>query len=273
MGKITRFDYDVAAVGTVRTPSYGYLAAAVEIDNPSDMWLYVQPISRYVPPQTLGWVGIIEPSSRNIRINYVNAPTGGVASAATGGPIVVIVHETPIASSNGADYGLDNNILSLITSMGTLNTSIIVLQSLIQELNLGSSALATGKYLTAYYGNQGLTGTPLLGTIVAGVGGVEYFVTRIFAQVGGYVNDPLPSGASDPSAALPFWLELWDSAFSQQFFGMWNSGEQPMDMSFAPGAMGLGVGQGIALNLDATQEAASGPKPFYSVLIEYYTSP
>ena len=122
-------NFDVAAVGTVRQASFDFFVATLIIQNPSGMWLYIPAARQYVPPQSLGAVVNLTPPTRTIVIQYVNAPTGGIPSAASGGPITVDATDAYINPYQGLDYGLDQNINTLNTSIQTLTSSINALKN------------------------------------------------------------------------------------------------------------------------------------------------
>lgn len=74
----------------------------IRIDNLSYVWLYVEPLRRYVPPLRIGWTASIKPASRNIRVTPLPSPTGQ-APLGTGGHINVETTTYLVAESVGSD--------------------------------------------------------------------------------------------------------------------------------------------------------------------------
>lgn len=121
-----RHDIPIVAVGAAGATNHlgeSFQIGSVTIDNPSGSWLLVQPISRYVAPGTLGWTAQILPRRASISVNIVAAPTGGVTSAATGGPIVVHTDSEAYADDSGTDYGLQSAIVDLTEQLSIANLS------------------------------------------------------------------------------------------------------------------------------------------------------
>lgn len=122
----------VAAPGTVSTLTPGFVAYSMTIDNPSGMWLFVQPIMRWVPPYTLAWRASL-PGTQNPTVAMSNAPVGAPTSVQSGGPVVV-----NISSADVDDYA--GEIYNLITVIGTLDTDIVALDT---KIDLTNTTLAT----------------------------------------------------------------------------------------------------------------------------------
>lgn len=111
----------VQAIGTSYEVSPGdFQIARLTIDNPSQCWLYLSGINSYVPPQTLSRVVSVNPTQSRIMVNFVDAPTGGVPSASTGGPVQVTVYEQDAPDVAGVDFGLLPAIIDLTDSIRDL---------------------------------------------------------------------------------------------------------------------------------------------------------
>lgn len=153
------YSFPVAAVGTQKLITERQLIHTVVIDNASGMWLYVEEIQKYVPPNTSGWTKHILPRSNNIHLDYVAALSGGVASTVTGGPIVVNTYQIELLESDGTNYtvatqadvaAIEAQLSILNSNTGILNTPIFHVAALtfagIVNLGIlppGSSNLAT----------------------------------------------------------------------------------------------------------------------------------
>lgn len=90
------------------------LQQGIRIDNLSFVWLYVEPLQRFVPPLRVGWRGNIMPGSRTITVRPVDSPTGQ-NPVDTGNPqtINIEIGTEPIDESEGTD--------ATFTSTGTAN--------------------------------------------------------------------------------------------------------------------------------------------------------
>lgn len=91
--------------------------AGIVIDNPSDTWLIIYPIRRFVPPRTLMWTSDLPPTTTMVRILSIAAPTGGLASVVTGGPIGVTVFDTYVGYSTGLPYDVQSNINNIYNNI------------------------------------------------------------------------------------------------------------------------------------------------------------
>lgn len=117
----------------------------MQIDNPSQMWLLVEPIHKYIPPQTLSRT-FAYPGTANVAIKFVAAPTNGIASVQAGGPLSIILDDDADALDDvGVDYGLRYSIDQLDLSIDALKASV-------DALNGGFGLTYTGFGLTAYSG-------------------------------------------------------------------------------------------------------------------------
>lgn len=74
----------------------------IRIDNLSYVWLYVEPLRRFVPPLRLGWRSSIMPASRAIRVTPLPSPTGQTPIG-QGGHINIEVSTFSVGDSEGSD--------------------------------------------------------------------------------------------------------------------------------------------------------------------------
>lgn len=116
--------FDVGPVGVEQAVSVGFDIASVRVHNPSGMWLLLPQNQQYIPPNTLGAYITVKPTTKTLRIKYVNAPINGQPSVATGGPIQITVFAAENADFTGLDYGLVNGIDNLAAAIAGLQNSI-----------------------------------------------------------------------------------------------------------------------------------------------------
>lgn len=120
-----QYVFPVAAVGTVRELSPGdFQIARLTVDNPSQTWLYLSGINRYVPPQTIGWNINVDPTQQRMNLTFVAAPAGGVPSVLAGDPVQVTVYDRAAIDVTGTDFGLLPAITALTSAIAALQTSI-----------------------------------------------------------------------------------------------------------------------------------------------------
>jgi len=180
-----QWTFNVAPVGTQQTISADFDISTLIIQNPTGMWLYIPSVRQYIPPQQLGSIIPVIPSSKSINIQYVNTPTGGLPSTVAGNQIIVDAYNIAMAPYQGLDYGLDQSISglnALITTtntlLGTLNTSIASLQASIDVLESGWGITAASGILT--------TTIPLTGiafqTIIPAAPGQQIKIYNIYAS-------------------------------------------------------------------------------------------
>jgi hypothetical protein len=118
--------FPVQAVNTLQLITEQYRINGVQVDNPSGSWLYLPECYSYIPPQTLGWATNLA-SVKSLRVQFVNAPSGGAASVATGGPIVVTTYSQSLSPNIGTNYtvatqqDLANLIAALNRNTGGMN--------------------------------------------------------------------------------------------------------------------------------------------------------
>lgn len=119
------YNIPVQAIGTDFEVSPGdFSIARLAIDNPSQCWLYLSQINTYIPPQTLSRIVSVNPTQTRVLVSFVNAPTGGVPSVATGDPIQVIAYDTDAPDVAGTDFGLLPAVIDLTAEIQTLIDSI-----------------------------------------------------------------------------------------------------------------------------------------------------
>jgi len=143
--------FDVNVVGTENVVSVGFDIASVRVHNPSGMWLLLPQNQQYIPPNTLGAYFSVKPTTKSLRIRYVDAPVGGQPSVVDGGPIQITVYANEVSDFSGLDYGLN----ALIQ---TLNANLIALTD---ALKINSpKQLSTSVPASASYSNVTLLAAP-----------------------------------------------------------------------------------------------------------------
>lgn len=173
------YSFDIGPVGTIQTINDGFQIGSLKIDNPTGMWLLIEPINKYIPPNTLGWVTNLIPKRTQLRLLYVNAPYNGAISVVSGGPIIVQVYGDYSIETIGTDY-------SLVPTMNNLTTAI----------NNLSGGFGSNYTILNVYGSFG--GDYLLSTIpgnaniiAAPVAGQSIYLIGFSCTVSAY--DPLAS--------------------------------------------------------------------------------
>lgn len=184
------FIFQVAAVGTKRDVSPGFMVGSMRIQNPSAMWLYIPQVQQYIPPNVLGAVISVKPTARAVTVIYVDAPIGGVASAATGGPIVVTAFPGDLSDYQGLDYGLNQAIIDLSADIAALQASIDALAG-----GYGQGINLQGTYL------QLLTDTNL-DLVAAGSPGQTINIVKVVASYSGLYNPLMLPGVVSFSDAV-----------------------------------------------------------------------
>lgn len=139
------FSFNVGAIGSQYEIQAQFQIGTIQIDNPSNAWLYIPIVNRWIAPNTIGYTISLPTTTQRIIIRFVAAPAGGVASVQTGGPIVGFVTDEINANDvSPLDYSLVPTIANLSslltitnTKLDTLNTSIVALQASIDALRGG----------------------------------------------------------------------------------------------------------------------------------------
>lgn len=252
-----QYSYPVGPVGTLQQVSQDWQIARVSIDNPSGLWLYLSPVDRWVPPQTIGWVVNIYPTTTMLTIGYVDAPAGGIASTVTGGPIVATVFDEQTADITGLDY-------SLVPAIIDLEAAIVALTAQIEALNTGTGTNTQAKYGSVYATGNTFTGVPLLQTdIIAPIPGERIYLRRVVVQCMIPIN-----GHPYALEPIPIFLQLGYAGLTSV---IWQATtDEKIDVTFDPNTVFGAVGDGIDILIDATLDASAGISAEYNVLLEYY---
>lgn len=101
--KSDKFILDLADSGLDQTVEYRI--RGIRVDNLSGSWLFLPDINRYVPPQTIGWQSVVLSPSTRIRVDFSDAPPGGIPSAATGNNPAIEVYGWPVIETSGQNLG------------------------------------------------------------------------------------------------------------------------------------------------------------------------
>jgi hypothetical protein len=101
----SKSDRYILSLGVNLDATLEYRIRGIRIDNLSHSWLLLRDLNRYVPPLTMGWQSIMLTPSTRIRVEFANAPPGGIASAQTGENPVVEVYGWPVPEKAGISLG------------------------------------------------------------------------------------------------------------------------------------------------------------------------
>jgi hypothetical protein len=103
-----------ASNGVLLNQTFDDAAQSIRIDNLSFVWLYVEPLQRFVPPLRVGWRANITPSTATVTISQVDSPTGqNPVDTGNEQTINVEISNELTSDSEGAD--------TTFTSTGTAN--------------------------------------------------------------------------------------------------------------------------------------------------------
>lgn len=81
-----------------------YQIHGIEIDNPTEHWLYIDPPGRYIPPRLLHWSTNTYPSTLRCQIRFVPSPDSGTPSVPIGELVRVKTSDSFIGESPGYSY-------------------------------------------------------------------------------------------------------------------------------------------------------------------------
>ena len=161
----------IAAVALVGTPfelqTDGWQIRTVQIDNPTQAWLYIDSLSRYIAPRTLGTLLSVDPARQRITGHFVAAPPGGVPSvfSVADPPVTGQMYEENLAETSPLDYGLIPAILALDVDILALGVKIDLTNTRLTTLNASIAAL--GVKIDATNTALGTLDTDILALITA----------------------------------------------------------------------------------------------------------
>lgn len=226
--------YAVAAVGTTRQIAEQFLIAAVQVDNPSDMWLYIPELYSYIPPNRLGWIAEVNPKIKSMRLQYVNAPTNGKASAVSGGPIVLTTFSAEQAISTGVDY--------TTATQQDLADVLAAIQNLLGGYGGGVTIQqAAGSGIIP--GNNNGVGLPGLSvTIIAATPAIEHVVVFAAVRAFGYYDD----GSPDPWT-MPLSDQVGFTIGGTLYSGALTPNKNSDSVVFPAGMMRVGINTSVDL--------------------------
>lgn len=112
----------VADVGTKfqLRPQGPWQIATVEIDNPTGRWVYIEPLSLYVPPYTIGWKKESRPWTVSLECTWAEAPAGGGVNVDDGTQLIVTLHSTYLGEDNGLTYKIATDTDKIVTAIENL---------------------------------------------------------------------------------------------------------------------------------------------------------
>lgn len=156
----------------------GFIARSIFIDNPTGQWLKLTATRDLIPPATIGWRSLLA-GVQQTTIEFVDAPIGGAASSAVGGPILVTMSQDETDDFPGEIYNLIPTIVNLQGSIASLQSSIDALKA---GYGTGVTLLSHASILSANSTN---------GTVVAapGVGNQIVVVAATVAAYNTHITD------------------------------------------------------------------------------------
>ena len=105
--------YDLVLGASLDT-TVEYRVRGIRIDNLSNSWLRLPDLNRYVPPLTMGWQSIVLDPTTRIRVEFSDAPPGGIPSELTGNNPVVEVYGWIVPEKAGISLGSVSASVSLV---------------------------------------------------------------------------------------------------------------------------------------------------------------
>lgn len=118
----TRYLDAVKPVGTQLElrPQASWQIATIEVDNPSGRWIYIEPLSIYIPPYTIGLKKEFHPTTVSVSWTYADPPAGGGINVDDGTQIVVTLHSDYLGEDNGLTYKIATDTDKIVTAIRTL---------------------------------------------------------------------------------------------------------------------------------------------------------
>lgn len=241
---------DVLSVGQSKTLNADFDVASIAVDNPTGCWLLVEPLERYIPPNRIGWRANLSPTAKTITIRFVDAPTGGVASVITGGPIVVTVSDYESDMDIGDDYRLVNATENLITSITGVTTAINSLQA-----GWGSTAYYR------FYNSGNIKGNSVHKTLISAPGaGASIVLLSYMMSYDVFTSAISPSGISQ--------YHLVNGGGGSEVGNGCLTFQHPSDIvTFPPNAIVLDVNTALEIWVNVITESVN---QYYTISGSYY---
>jgi hypothetical protein len=116
------FYLGIEPVGTQKEirPQASWEIATIQVDNPTGRWLYVEPLSDYIAPYTIGVKRELRPRTASVMLTYADAPAGGSANLDVGEVIVVTIYDQWLGEDSGLTYKIATDTDKIVTAIRSL---------------------------------------------------------------------------------------------------------------------------------------------------------
>lgn len=165
-------EFPLATANMTLRPPVGMRIQSVEVDNNANTSLFIQELSRFVPPTTTGWVGQCDGLSQ-LTVSFQSPPGVTQQASVSGQVATVIMHADPLPPAAGVAYEVS---ISAIVSVASQLAEVQI------HTNSGWNNVGTG---------PGDLSMPVNATVVGGT----VAVTQPVAVVGKDADGAPPTGS------------------------------------------------------------------------------